>query len=101
MRDEKFKLYDTAFKIGFVFNILIFVGLNFISYKRAIIEEKQLLASGIDLSPCCIGPSWGFPFDMTRFETFSLNFVIIAFCGFIVGLIFKFVWSKFTSKQLK
>jgi hypothetical protein len=93
-----FKLYDTAFKIGFAFNILIFVVLNSVSFITANYEYAN---RKIDFSPCCIGPIWGFPFDMTRYETFSLNVLIIAACGFVSGVVFKALWLKIRSQKFE
>ena len=90
------KLYDTAFKIGFCANALIFVILNAVSYWVGRLKYKN---SPIHFTPD-LGFGWGFPFEMTRYETFSLNILIIAVCGFIVGLFFRFVWSKFRKSNL-
>ena len=92
-----FKLYDTAFKIGFIFNILIFLILNIVSFNIELAKDKQLKADGISFSPPTQF-SWGFPFDMTHYEFFSLNLLIISSCGFLVGLIFRFGWSKLNPK---
>lgn len=94
-----FKLYDTAFKIGFGITVLVFVILNILNYLSEIAQIKLWKSSGIDFGEG--KPIWGFPFDMTNPYTFAVNILIIVVCGFIAGLIFKFVWSKFTSKQLK
>jgi len=93
-----FKLYDTAFKIGFAFNILIFLILNLISFTAANYEYAN---RKIDFSPCCRGPRWGFPFDMTNEYTFSLNVLIIAACGFVSGVVFKALWLKFKSTKME
>ena len=81
-----FKLYDMAFKIGFGFNILIFIVLNIVNYNRAIEKWARSEFSGYT-------PIWGFPFYMAHWGTFSLNILIIVACGFIMGLIFRFVWQ--------
>ena len=99
MKDEKFKLYDTTFKIGFGLTVLAFVILNILSYQNAVAEIKDWKSSGIDFGE--MQPIWGFPFDMTNPFIFAVNTLIIVVCGFIVGLIFKLVWSKFQEKSLK
>ena len=99
MRDEKFKLYDTAFKMGFGLTVLVFVILNILSYSNAVAEIKDWKASGIDFGE--MSPIWGFPYDMTNPYLFAVNALIIVVCGFIAGLIFKFMWSKFSSKKLR
>ncbi len=95
-----YKVYDTAFKFGVGVTILIFSTLNLISYSLAIREDTNRKANGIEFSNCCFGPSWGFPFDMTDFTPFSFNIFTIAGCGFILGFVFKFVWSKISSSSL-
>ena len=91
-----FKLYNTTFKVGFCVNILVFLILNSVSYW---IERLKYENSLIHFTPDW-GFNWGFPFDMTRYETFSLNILIITVCGFIVGLIFRFIWSKFVTSPV-
>jgi hypothetical protein len=100
---KMFKLYDTAFKVGFCVNILIFTVLNINDYFEALAEDKRLKSIGISFSGSS-GIAWGFPYDWIGFGLFGfsvLNIVIIAFCGFILGLIFKFVWSKIAPKKLR
>ena len=80
-----FKLYDTAFKIGFVLTAIICLILNIIDYIESLSPERI----------------WGFPIRMTDPFIFSLNVFIIAGIAFVVGLIFKFIWSKFKSKELR
>lgn len=92
-----FKLYDKAFKVGFCFNILIFVILNIISCANAYYKDAQ---SGIHFSNY-FGPSWGFPFEMTDYVFFSVNIFIIAGCGFVVGLLFRYIWSKMGKQGLR
>lgn len=94
-----FKLYDTAFKIGFSLTVLVFVILNTLSYLSEIAQIKLWKSGGIDFGEG--QPIWGFPYDMTNPYLFAVNIFIIVVCGFIEGLIFRFVWSKFKEKSLK
>ena len=89
MRDEKFKLYDTAFKIGFVLTIIICLVLNFYSIYTHDLGETifHLVSTG------------GFPFSMFEGERAWIgvlaNLIAIVFLSSCVGLIFRFVWKKF------
>ena len=97
-----YKLYNKAFKVGFGVNILIFVILNIISfivsYNKYMDRETKFAHDGY---------SWGFPFvmyeDFTGYPTSNIGFslegtvlntFIIAGCGFVLGLLFRFTWSK-------
>lgn len=99
---NEFKLYDTAFKVGFGLTVLVFVILNLISYFTT---EDEFVKRGFNPP---IGAKWGFPLAVANHSgweieplSFSINVFIIVGCGFIIGLIFKFVWSKFREKSLK
>lgn len=94
-----FKLYDTAFKIGFGLTVLVFVILNIISYLKVVGWTLDNKFSGdVTLHG---SPLWGFPIEMNVLLGLVINFLIIAFCSFLVGLIFRFIWSKFQEKSLK
>lgn len=68
-----FKLYNTAFKVGFCINLLVFIILNSVSYW---VERWKYENELIHFTPDW-GFGWGFPFDMTDFRFFSLNISII------------------------
>lgn len=95
MRKEKFKLYDTAFKIGFVLTVIICLILNIYSIYTHKLGE-------IIFHPVDIG---GFPFSMFEGQGAWIgvlaNVIAIVFLSSCVGLIFRFVWSKFQEKSLK
>lgn len=98
-----FKIYDTAFKVGFCVNILVFAVLNVVSYFEALAEDKRLKSIGINFSGS-FGIAWGFPFEWIGYGLFGfslLNIVTIAFCSFTLGFVFKFVWSKIAPKKLR
>lgn len=102
------KVYTIAFRMGVLFNILLWTILNVVSFKKAESEFFQRRIererSGLNF-PCCdyIG-SWGVPFDWT--ETYFviggagtiLNIIIMTACGFAFGFLFKFVWSKISRR---
>lgn len=100
--------YNKAFKIGFWTNILLFGVLNYLNYLMAFNEYlNRKIRFSVDGYVC------GFPFRIYEhiiaypnrigfvFEGIVLNIFIAVVCGFIMGSIFKFIWSKFTSKKLK
>jgi hypothetical protein len=96
------KVYNKAFKVGFCFNILIFLILNIISFVVSRNEHIRIWNKGIRFSGSnSDGPFlWGFPFKMFlgselfRAEDLVINTFIIVGFGFILGFLFRFVWSK-------
>lgn len=90
-----FKLYDTAFKIGFVLTIIICLILNIYSIYTHELGETIF-------HPVSIG---GFPFSMFEGEGawigVLVNLIAIVFLSSCVGLIFRLVWSKLKLKGLK
>lgn len=92
---------NRAFQIGFCLGMLAFLYLNIFSY----LNRKELVKLEIS------GPSWGLPLYLvsadamwnSEIETFGVVFDIIFWlvCSFILGLVFNFIWSIFTSEQLK
>ncbi len=99
------KIYDDSFKIGFLFNIFVFVVLNIISASIAYneyINQEIKFAHG--------GYSWGFPFEM--FDNYSgypqnnigftpvglvLNTISLVISGYCFGFLSKFIRSKISS----
>lgn len=90
------------FNIGFSFGIILIILGNFYTLltdnSRAICFDCY--------------KTWGFPFVMHESGTMLhlsnfiwsgvvANVFIAIFFSFIVGLIFKFIWSKLPEKQLK
>ncbi len=98
------KIYDIAFRMGVLFNILLFTILNIVSYKIAEDEVARKQAEIISFAPCC-RIKWGIPFDWDA-KYFVIegagaifNIIIIAFCAFAFGFLFKFVWSKISQRN--
>lgn len=97
------KVYDIAFRMGVLFNVVLFTVLNVASYKSA--ESEYLEREPWAFSCCNSIGSWGFPFDWT--EKYSMiegagtifNIIIMAACGFAFGFLFKFVWSKISRQR--
>ncbi len=95
---EMDKLYNKAFNFGVLFNVLLFSVLNFLSYVVA--YWRYLKYGNVDSQLADVGgfPSWGFPLAWGQGTEDALNFVILAFCGFVFGFLFRFVWSKISSR---
>jgi hypothetical protein len=101
-----YKLYNKAFNIGVLFNILLFTVFNLLSYFAAYKRSHEYTDMMIGISPVRRFPSWGFPFawegtnfNIIWFGNEALNFLIIAFCGFAFGFLFRFIWSKIPSRR--
>lgn len=100
------KLYNKAFNVGVLFVVLLFSILNFISY---LIAYKRHIGYKRDAKIFGVGgfPAWGFPFswgdgqfNIMWFGNEVLNFIILAICGFAFGFLFRFVWSKISSRRV-
>ena len=106
------KIYNTAFQFGVVFNILLFTLLNVGSYiiahndfvKREIERENSL----INFSGGNYGFSWGFPFvwEAKYFNIIEgggaiLNVIVWVVCGLLFGFLFKYIWSKVSSRRIE
>lgn len=100
---------NKAFAVGFCVNIFIFVILNYLSFAMARYEYTNR-----EIKLDHDGYSWGFPFELYRnyvsdirdntgftMKGIILDSVLILICGFILGLVFRFAWSKFQAKPLK
>ena len=103
------KIYNIAFRMGVLFNILLFTVLNVVSFKSA---ESEYLQRHIERErsgmqfPCCDNmESGGIPFDWTeKYFVIEgagaiLNIIIITACGFAFGFLFKFVWSQISRQN--
>ncbi len=103
------KVYNKAFKVGFAFNIFLFIIFNFISFAVSYDEYE----SGIQFDHG--GYSWGFPFEMYRYylgypnndigftgDGVIVNTFIITGCGFVVGFLLKSFWKdEFESHSIE
>lgn len=97
-----FKLYDTVFKIGFWSSISIFLILNITSI---ILTQFGYINNNYKLIEHFNNSEGGFPFQMIdqpwAWVIVVVNITFAVFFSFVVGLIFRFGWSKFKTKQLK
>ena len=103
------KVYNIAFRMGVLFNVLLWTSLNVVSFKSAESEflQRQIERERSELKfPCCdYMENWGVPFNWTaKYLVIEgagtiLNIIIIAACGFAFGFLFKFVWSKISHQQ--
>jgi len=96
------KIYDFAFRMGVLFNIVLFTILNVISLE---VNRSEYESSQIKFGPA--GFSWGFPFDWgERYwiltEGYSvLNIIAAIFGSLVFGFLFRFVWSKISSRRVE
>jgi len=94
MTQETSKVYDIAFRMGVLFNILLFTILNIISSE---INRREFENSEIWFAPA--GYNWGFPFNWGEnywiiTEGYSiLNIIAAIFGSLFFGFLFKLVWS--------
>ena len=92
---------DKAFWVGFIIGILAVISGNIFSFF-------------INFDAMCFDcyETWGFPFAIYESGTMShlsrfiwagvvANFFLTVVFSFILGLIFKFIWSKFQEETLK
>jgi hypothetical protein len=91
------KIYDIAFQMGVLFNLLLFTILNVANFNVA---ENEYLNSGLVNFAPNNGFRWGFPFN--RGENYSviieggsiLNIIAVILGSLLFGFLFRFVWSK-------
>jgi hypothetical protein len=101
------KIYNIAFRMGVLFNILLFTVLNLMTFFET---RKNFIAmenSGIRAYPA-YGWRWGFPFPMFNYDYFFIDGFVLIFnaivyivCGFFFGFLFKFVWSKISQRRIE
>ena len=110
MSKESEKLYNGAFLIGFLFTAVLFEIANFVAYYIALnkynkyLQNLSQMASSYSLPHF---PDWGFPFYWDKDYLAApivgsggiFNLIFLAVCGYIVGLLFRFLWSKPTSQN--
>jgi len=102
------KIYDIAFRMGVLFNILLWTILNIIGLVIAQNDflQRELEWENSEVKFCCVSRgSWGIPFDWeAKYFVIEgagaiLNIVIMSVCGFGFGFLFKFIWSKISSNR--
>ncbi len=106
------RLYNKTFKVGFVITIAVFGVLNVGAYLSAQRDYEKLLNPPIAYAPAPRFPAWGIPFrwdgynltyvrDGSFSESFALidgiilNFLTIAACGFLVGLLLRRLTGRY------
>jgi hypothetical protein len=97
------KIYDIPFRMGVLFDIVLFTILNIASFviARNTFEQESLEPPFFGH----FGYSWGSPFEMFRNVSLVdpfvlvLNIGIYVACGFLFGFLFKFIWSKISSNR--
>jgi uncharacterized membrane protein YbjE (DUF340 family) len=105
------KIYDIAFRMGVLFNVLLFTLLNvgsyIIAHNNFVKGEIERESAQINVSWANYGFSWGFPFgweekiNVIEGAGGILNIIIAVFCGFAFGFLFKFIWSQISSRRIE
>lgn len=97
-------LKNQAFKYGMFSGVVSSLAVQLFTYiDLLIIKERLSHLSGISI---CIISSWGFPFPIFYGGDFILfgfigNVLVTMIFSLILGLIFKFAWSKIVSQKLQ
>lgn len=94
-----YRLYDREFKTGFGVSTAYFLAQNVKSYFDAIEEHRERRVHGPSFSGNNDYFPWGYPFEGSDVYIHSLNIVSIALCGFLAGLIFRFISQKMSKKN--
>lgn len=103
---------DKAFRFGFAITTCLFIGLNIFIYLYLLNKyNTHINESATSTMTFSMMYYVGLPFPNFIWTNYSNNYIIwqgivgniisMIIFSFLIGLIFKFVWSKFTSKQLK
>ena len=96
------KVYNIAFRMGVLFNVLLWTVLNLITFidrrnNFIALENSEISFSG-DFD-------WGFPLPMFMNQQLFdphylvINTIVYVVCGFFFGFLFKFIWSKISRHQ--
>lgn len=94
---------NKAFKYGFILGIAFSIFAQIYDYIRNLILEEELThLSGISINMIW---SWGLPLPIVYGGNFILlgligDILVAIIIGYILGLIFKFVWSKIVARKL-
>lgn len=106
------RLFNRAFKVGFIVTLAFFAMANIGTYLLAVRRYDELTNRPIAFAPAARLPGWGFPFKWDGYnviysksnafsDLFSLadglvlNFLTIAACGFLIGLLFRWFKSRY------
>ena len=98
------KIYSIAFRMGVLFNVLLWTILNIVTFINGRNSHDDLEDSAFGVFHAV----WGFPIPMFTYPGFFMNIkyllinaVVYVFCGFFFGFLFKFVWSKFPPRRFE
>ena len=104
------KLFENkAFKAGFLIGVILFLIIHFFDFL-AIMNIKEPVTSQISIG---LVYYFGFPFPIFEWNHYSpiarqfhfsglvANIFVAVISSFVLGFIFKFVWSKISSRRVK
>ena len=106
------RLYSKTFKIGFLATIAVFIVLNVVAYLSALRQYDAIMREPIQFGPAPRFPAWGVPFKWDGYnlpygpggptldlfgvaDGLVLNFLVIAFCGFLFGIVLRWLAGKY------
>ena len=106
---EDRRIFNKAFKVGFVFGVLLFIVANIINYYHAYLKYEEFLKKYKGI-PCChdSGFVWGFPFIWEGYDYgliengvdgLLLNFLVLCVFGFVSAIFLKIIAGKLSSKN--
>lgn len=95
---------NKPFKYGFILGIVLSLIIQLFTYVDYLVSRERLIhLSGINIDVIWY---WGLPFPIFYGGDFILrgligNILVAIIFSFIIGLIFKFVWSKISVRRLR
>ena len=95
------KVYDIAFRMGVLFNVLLWTVLNLTAFLNARSDVERV---GLTFSDS-ISYSWGIPFEMFRgrmlWDEYAMvaNAVVYVTGGFFFGFLFKYVNARNSTER--
>ena len=99
------KVYNIAFRMGVLFNILLSTTLNLLTFIETQKNFVAMNSSDLGMFPIN-GWNWGFPYPMFNYpelfiyaDYLLINFSICVFSSFFFGFLFKFIWSKISLRR--
>ena len=104
---EDRRIFNRAFKTGFVVGALLFIAVNVFNYYLADLKYEECKRRLIQLSVNCQF-RWGFPFTWDGYnyewaasiiDGLVLNFLVLCVFGFVTAIVFKFVAAKIAHKD--
>lgn len=92
------KFFNKAFVFGFFAGFFLFVGTNlFIIWRDGTCQDYSVYL-GFPLP--FFSPSCDYSLHIV-WQLLVIDILLILICSLVIGLIFKFIWSKITARKLE